>query len=157
MGALIEKWTAILHKPLSLITAASVGALIVLWHPILFGWLTRAFDDAFPVLVMEGELVGREGDSVQVHIVGEKYRGTECVLIRIYGYAVSKDGTMHNAVTTRIDVPASGIIRPAGKYDIGIWSVRPVHEGAARVRVYTDHDCVGRVIRTMIVDVPLTP
>jgi hypothetical protein len=92
---------------------------------------------------------------VHVHIEGTKHRGAECHVVRIYGYSVEADGTLNSATATRVDMPATGVTHIAGRYDIGVWLIRPVMADAVSVRVYTDHSCIGRIVKTKIADVAL--
>lgn len=141
--------------PMGIVAGASVAVLLVLWFPVLVGLMFDAFDDLYPVLTMRGRVVKVEADTVYVHIKGTKNRGTECKLARIYGYWIEADGTRHLATATRIDIPAVGATHLAGKHDIGVWAIRPVQPDAVSVRVLTEHNCVGRFMKTKIADVTL--
>lgn len=138
--------------------AAVLGG-IYLWLslPAWLGDYADAYNEAHPVLTMSGELAGTEPGAVMVHISGTKHAGTECELVRIYGYSVAPDGTMSRAEATRVDMPQTRITHDAGRHDIGTWRVRPVRPGAMWVRVYTDHNCLGRDVKTKVADVPLPP
>ncbi len=141
--------------PFSTMIGVFFGALLMLWAPGFVGLVTDAYDQFSPVLTMKGRLVQIEGDAVQVHITGTKHRGYECQFIRIYGYSVDKSGFLSNAVATRLDSEFTAYTRPAGKYDIGVWSIRPIAPDAVSVWVYTDHSCVGRLIKTRVAEVSL--
>jgi hypothetical protein len=141
--------------PLSALGGMALGAWLMLSAPSIVGTAASIYDETFQVLSMSGQVVQVEGDAVQINIRGEKHRGTECQLLKVYGYGVDGDGTMHSANATRIDMAETGIGLAAGRYDIGVWSIRPVRPDARSVRVYTDHNCIGRVIKTKIADVAL--
>ena len=143
------------RMPWSTAFGVLIGVGAVLMTPAVIGPVRDAYDLAFPVLRMHGTLVKREPDAVIVHISGEKVRGDECRLLAVYGYALMPDGRLADASATRIDVEQVGRVRDAGHYDIGHWRVVPVSMAATRVRVVTQHDCVGRVVLSTIADVPL--
>lgn len=108
----------------------------------------------FPVLSMEGVLIGRVGDAAHIHIYGEKLRGIECRYIGISAFADRLVGLPVDLEIRRINIPQTGTTKPAGPWDIGVWEVRPV-QGATRVRVYTSHDCQGSLVATKVAEVPL--
>lgn len=143
------------HWPFAAIFAASIAVLFVLWFPVIIGAVTDVFNDISPVLTMQGEVVTREPDAVHLRIKGTKHRGKECRFVRVYAYSIEEDGTRHGALADRVDIPASGVTHEAGPIDIGIWRVRPLHDGAERVTVFIDHNCAGRMVTSRIADVSL--
>ena len=143
------------RMPWSTAAGVVIGVGAVLMTPTVIGPLRDAYDQAFPVLRMHGTVVARESDAVTIHIKGEKLRGDECRLLSVYGYAVMPSGALADATAKRVDIQETGRVRDAGVYDIGHWRVVPVSKNAVRVKVVTQHDCVGRVVISTIADVPL--
>lgn len=143
------------RMPWSTLVGACIGVAAVIAVPEWVAPLRGAYDAHFPVLRMTGEVIERDADSVVLHIKGEKLRGEECRLMDIHGYAVAQDGSLSDAVATRLDTPQTGRIREAGAYDIGLWRVRPVLPDARGVKVVAQHDCVGRIVLSTIAEVTL--
>lgn len=128
-------------------TVAFVGVLYGGLAPLL-----PFYDAVRPVVVMQGEVVSREADSVIVHIWGKKQR--ECRYIMLQSFSHADNGMRHDTLITRIDMPSEGKTKPLGSYDIGNWRVRPV-TGASAVSIYAQHECDARVVLTKIAEVQL--
>lgn len=110
------------------------------------------YDLTFPVVVMHSKLVSRDGEYVTIHMWGEKRRG--CKFLGVRGYSLSKGGELRDASIVRVDMPETGNTRPTGLFDIGHWRVWPV-SGSVAMSVYSQHDCDGRILNTMIAEVAL--
>lgn len=143
------------RMPWSTLSGVVIGVAAVLIAPSVVGPMRDAYDGAFPVLRMTGEVVKREPGAVVIHIKGEKVRGDECRLLTVYGYTVAPSGVLIDASATRVDAVATGRVRESGHYDIGWWRVVPVSMDAKRAIVMTQHDCVGRVVLSTVADVAL--
>ena len=111
-----------------------------------------AFDDAYPVLVMRGEVRSVSQDEVILQISGEKKRS--CQFLRISAYTRDAVGNMQSANIKRIGVQELGITRPIGKADIGTWRIWP-RDGASGVLVFVTHNCSDRTVTTKVADVVL--
>lgn len=144
------------RMPYTAVVGVLIGALVALSMPWVFGVAGDIMDDTWPVLTMHGTLVDHGADYVTVHIEGTKHRGDECRLRAVYGMSVDLDGVRRAAVASRMDgTPPIGMTLDSGRYDIGVWVVRPVHWDAVSVEVYTEHVCAGRPMRSKIADVDL--
>lgn len=143
--------------PLTVALGIGIGLLIAWSAPQFVGLATEAYDEAFPVLRMRGELVDVQADYADLRIRGEKLRGEECRLVKVYAYTVRSDGSRADADALRQDLPQTARPRPAGVYDIGVWRVRPIDAAAVRAQVWTHHSCVGRDVLSLIADVALPP
>lgn len=134
----------------SILGAAIVGAMV---SPVGHSWWRAAlssYDEASPVVVMRGELIGRDADAVFLRIEGQKLRN--CTYLRVQAYAKDSDGQLTDAYLQRVDRPERGDTKPTGNYSIGAWRVWPA-TGAAAVLVYVQHDCDGRLVVTKIAEV----
>jgi hypothetical protein len=152
---MLAKMANVWRMPWSTLIGVCIGVGVILVTPQVIGPLRDAYDRQFPVLRMTGTVVAREPDAVVVHIRGEKIRGEECRLMDVYGYALDKDGRLHDATATRIDKPSENRVREAGVYDIGHWRVKPVPPNMTAIKVMTSHDCLGRVVLSTIAEVTL--
>jgi hypothetical protein len=111
----------------------------------------RLYDHLSPVVSMEGDVVARAPDSVDIHLAGVKHR--QCKYIGIRAYArTTKALADVNAI--RIDMPADGSTKPVDHIDAGVWRVWPI-ASASEVLMYVQHDCNGRVVVTQIAEVKL--
>ena len=110
---------------------------------------------ASPVVRMSGTLVGRDAQSVHIHIRGEKLR--ECRYAGVSAYAIDTGGVRHDANIRRTDaVHDNGRTKPPGLYDLGVWRVWPITPQAVRVMVVVEHLCgSGVAVRSLIAEVPL--
>jgi len=147
--------SAVWRMPWSTLIGLSLGIMLVLMAPHWAAPILDLYDDAYPVVSpVSTTVVDRGEDNVRVHIVIEKHRGDECRLLRMYGYAVDASGVRGMASVARPDAAQSqGIVHDAGIIDTGIWVVKPVTDGATSVLVYTEHACLGRVIRSRMAEV----
>jgi hypothetical protein len=152
---------AIWHLPVKMVFTTlgglATGILLVLMAPATLGPALSAWDAAFPVLEpIAAEVIEREPDAVVIGLVAKKTKGEECRLIRIYGYGVDASGVLSLATVRRPDgSPQMGITHGPGVHDFGLWRVRPVDRDAVLVQVYVEHQCLGRVIRSKMAEVPL--
>ena len=108
----------------------------------------------WPVAEMQGELVGRKEDAAIIHIYGKKLRGLECTYLGITAFADRVVGLPVDLNIRRLDKAETGVTRPSGTFDLGLWEVHPVM-GATKVRVYTAHNCEGVKIATLVAEVKL--
>jgi hypothetical protein len=117
--------------------------------------LFSLYDHFFPVVTMQGKLVGRGDDgSVFVHITGTKNR--DCQFLQIDSYSTNKMGFVRDANEERVGgYPVNGASKPVGTYDLGVWRVFPVDKDAIRSRMYVEHSCNRRIVYTLISDVAL--
>ena len=133
-----------------------VGALIgVLIAPAgQSGWraISGLYDETWPVVVMQGHLVGRVEDAVVVEVAGEKRR--DCRYLRIQAFARGVDGALRDVFAMRQDRPEAGATKPLGTFNIGRWKIWPTDDAVA-VLMYSQHDCSGRIVQTKIADVLL--
>jgi hypothetical protein len=143
------------RMPWSTLTGTALGVAMVFVTPQWVGPVRDFYDSHFPVLKMSGTVVGREPDSVLLHITGEKIRGEECRLLQVYGYSVMTDGRLADATATRVDMIAVGRPRGPGFYDIGVWRVKPIGPEAVGVKVVAQHDCLGRLVLSTIAEAKL--
>jgi hypothetical protein len=143
------------RMPWSTAFGVMIGVLAVLSTPTVIGPLRDVYDASFPVLRMTGTVVSRDGDSVTLHIKGEKLRGEECRLLAVYGYGIDRQGRLSDANASRTDAAVENRVRDRGVYDIGLWRVRPIGPDAVAVRVVTQHDCIGRVVLSTIAEATL--
>jgi hypothetical protein len=134
-----------------------IGISAVLVSPNVLGPVIAAWDNAFPVIEpVEAEVLDRHGDEVFINIIAKKNKGEECTLIRIYGYGIDPAGVFSLATVRRPDgSPFMGIIHGKGTHDFGIWRIKPTDADTARVQVYVEHNCLGRVIKSKMADVRL--
>ena len=107
-----------------------------------------------PVVVMQGELVEKEGDRVLIHMYGKKFRGVECEYKGIQAFGDRINGLPVDLNSKRIDIPEKGLTKDAGRYDIGIWEIWPI-EGIYRIRVNVGHECGKSKVSTEIASVIL--
>ena len=107
-----------------------------------------------PVVRMQGELVSRTPDAAIIHMWGQRLRGTECEYRDIMAFGDRAVGLPVDLYITRKDKDADNKTRPTGEYDIGLWEVRPL-PGVIAVRVFSMHDCGGRLVATKIAEVKL--
>lgn len=136
---------------------ALLGLLIgVLFSPVslmVAGAGLGMYDAAVPVLEMKGTVIGRAADSVDVRITGSKNRN--CSYMNIQAYTdVGPGGLTKHAYIDRIDRPETGVTRPPGVMDIGVWRIWPV-KGEATVTVFVQHTCDGRIVLTKVAEVAL--
>jgi hypothetical protein len=133
------------------------GAVLVLSAPATLGPALSAWDAVFPVIEpIAADVIEREPDAVVIGLVAKKTKGEECRLIRIYGYGVDASGVLSLATVRRPDgTQQQGITHGEGVHDFGLWRVRPVDRDAVLVQVYVEHQCLGRVIRSKMAEVPL--
>jgi len=151
MKRVLQFW----RMPWSALFGACVGVLMVLSTPEIVTDIRGVYDKFRPVLKMSGTVVSRDEDSVTLHITGEKLRGEECRLLSVFGYSVDKDGRLFDALAERIDRTATRRVREQGNYDIGLWRVKPITPDAVGVQVVAQHDCVGRVVLTVMAEARL--
>lgn len=107
-----------------------------------------------PVVVMQGELVEKEGDRVLIHMYGKKLRGVECEYKGIQAFGDRINGLPVDLSSNRIDKPITGATKDSGSYDIGVWEVFPVKE-VYRVRVNVAHECGKSRVSTEIASINL--
>lgn len=148
---------AVVAMPFSILFGATLGLVGLYTAPQIMGWITSAYDEAFPVVTMRGRLVARGDDYVDIHIAGVKNRGEECRLQNVYGYTRRADGLRADAQATRQDKPETRRLRDQGAWDVGIWRVQPVDPLADTAEVWTHHNCVGRDVLTRIAEVKVKP
>jgi len=118
---------------------------------VVFAWV--AWDHTAPVVVAKGELVSREPDNVVIRLAGEKKR--ECRYVGIQAYSKMQDDTLRDASIRRVDQMANENTRPLGKFDMGVWDIRPT-TGATAVEVYVQHSCrAGDLRSTKMAEVKL--
>lgn len=111
-----------------------------------------AYDAAHPVVVAQGVVVGRDGESVTIAVVGEKLRN--CQYIAVAAYTTGDDGLLRSAYVMRVDQPSTGATRPIGKQSFGEWRIWPTDK-TKRVEIWLSHQCDGRIIRSKVADMPL--
>jgi hypothetical protein len=144
--------------PITTAFGVLIGVCVVLWAPFVVSPAIDAYDAYFPVAEpVSSEIIGRDDDSVIVHIVMQKNRDEECRILRVYADTFDASDVRGSAMVTRPDGKThSGINHSAGVRDVGLWRIKPVQYGAVKTIVYAEHDCVGRVARSIIAVVPLT-
>ena len=135
-------------KRIHMLTALLVG--VALW-PVTqlvspFTW--AMYDRAYPIVDMDGDIVGRGVDYADVHIYGKKNR--QCKYLKIQSYIRIGNG-LKDVTGTRIDTPETGGTKPIGSFDIGVWRVSPI-AGGSDVVMFVQHDCDGRTVLTKIAD-----
>lgn len=131
-----------------LILGFFVGLMLFPISQLMGPSLGSGYDFLFPVVVMDGDILQRQPDFVDVHIWGEKRRN--CKYMNLQAYTREKN-LMHDAKISRIDGPNVGNTKPLGTFDIGVWRVTPI-ENRTSVVVFVRHDCSGRVVLTKIAD-----
>ena len=141
--------------PCSTAVGVLIGGSGVVVSPSVVGPVLDAYDRVFPVMRMSGVLVEREPDAILIDMTGEKLRGKECRLLSVYGETLMPSGKWVDATATRIDREQVGKVRGAGQYDIGRWRIKPVSMDAIRAKVLMQHDCVGRVVISVVADVAI--
>jgi hypothetical protein len=107
-----------------------------------------------PIAVMKGDLVTRTDDYIRIHITGEKVRGVECKYLGIQAFGDRAVGSPVDLTIRRVGLESEGLTKPAGKFDIGTWELRPSF-GIITARIYTTHDCEGTLWPTKIAEVSL--
>lgn len=137
------------HSSLSLIVSAFIIG-IALW-PITqiaapFTW--ALYDKVYPIVTMDGDIVGRGADHADIHIYGKKNR--QCKYIQTRSY-IRIGEQLKDVTGNRIDTPETGGTKPLGTFDIGVWRVTPI-AGGSDVVMYVQHDCSGRLVLTKIAD-----
>ena len=110
---------------------------------VVFAWV--AWDHFSPVVIARGELVAREPDNVVIRLAGEKKR--ECRYAGIQAYSKMPDDTLRDASIRRVDQMANDLTRPIGKFEMGVWDIRPT-TGATAVEVYVQHSCRAGDLRS---------
>ena len=138
------KWTVLLSAFLGF-WLAPVGQ--VWWDSVL-----TSYDEARPVVEMQGVLVRQDAESVWVSISGKKLR--QCTYIRLSAYGRNKAGVLVDAYARREDQPETGQTKPTGLFHIGLWRVWPKGDATA-ILVFSQHDCSGRIVLTKIAEVVL--
>jgi hypothetical protein len=117
------------------------------WIPYLFlaGLMAWTMYDAFvPVVWTRGELVEKADSSVTIRMSGYKLRA--CRYVGIQAYSIGKSDMRQDAFIRRIDLESRGTTRPRGRYDLGLWEIRPT-TGATGVVVYAQHACTPTDLR----------
>ena len=105
-----------------------------------------------PIVAMHGVIVQKTPDHIDIRISGEKLR--TCAFVSLSAMT-RVDGLMIDAELTRIDGrPDTWTTKPPGKYDLGVWRIRPI-EGATKAFVFVQHDCDSTVVLTKIAEVDL--
>jgi len=132
--------------------ALSILLGLLLYAVLDSHWALDLYNKYNPVVDMQGELVQREGDAVVVHIWGEKSR--ECKYVGIQSFA-KKNHTLFDTYISRVDKTQDNHTRPTGSFDIGWWRIRPVTLDVSHVVVYSQHECRGRLVTTLIAEVPM--
>ena len=138
------KWTVILALLLGF-WIAPIGQ--VWWDSVL-----DAYDQAKPVVQMNGTLVRQDAESVWLSISGKKLR--PCTYIRLNAYGRNSSGVLVDAFARREDQPETGQTKPTGLFSIGLWRVWPKGDATA-ILVFSQHDCSGRIVLTKIAEVVL--
>ena len=119
----------------------------------LLPMLERWWEKNTPVVDMRGEVVTKTGNSVLIHITGEKIR--QCVFVRLTAMTVGKSGALVDAYLERSDgKPQDGSTKPTGMYDLGLWRVWPT-DGSLKAVVFAQHTCGGEVVVSKIAEVTL--
>ena len=102
------------------------------------------YDWAYPVVVMDADIVARAADSVDLHIYGKKQR--DCRYMGIQSF-LKTQAVLSDANQKRTSMPETGQTKPLGNFDIGVWRVWPI-AGAEHVLMYVQHSCNGRHVLT---------
>jgi len=138
------------------VTAIILGVLLGLLLGPLFGVVSEsvygAYDEAYPVVEMHGDVQSTTVHDVVLHISGEKKRG--CQPMRITAYTRDKNGNLQDANIQKLGVAERGLSRPLGPVDLGLWRIWP-RDGADGVMVFVTHQCAGRSVITKVADVVL--
>ena len=142
---------SIKRYPIALLIGAIFGLLASPISVQITDAVFRPFDRAFPVVEMQGVIISRSGDAVDIHMSGTKNR--ECTYVQLLPYAVRGD-RMHDLSIQRLDSIVKGDTKPLGNFDIGVWRVWPVG-GASAVVIMVQHICAGRIVTTKIAEVKL--
>ena len=143
--------------PVATVFGGVMGVAVVLFAPLFVAPLTAAWDTAFPVIEpVESRVIERDGDSLLMSITARKRTGEECTLVRLYGYSVDRMGVYQLAQVRRPDgTPQAGIIHGKGLYDFGVWRIKPFDASDAKVIVYVEHNCLGRIIKSKLAEADL--
>ncbi len=137
-----QRWSIIFGLLIGLVVSFSAFGLDSLW---------KLYDELFPVVEMQGEVVDRKDDAVFVRVSGEKRRS--CRYANLQTFGVDSRGEMHFVSAQYIGAATKGTL-PRGNFDLGTWRLWPT-TGAVMVRMYASHDCGGRLVTTKIAEVLL--
>lgn len=154
---IIRHFENLWRMPFATLFGAFLGVAVVLFAPWFVGPITAAWDAAFPVIEpVDSYIVERRGDELLLNITARKRKGEECTLVRLYGYSVDRMGTYQLATVRRPDgSPHMGIVHDKGLHDFGVWKIKPFDANDAKVIVYVEHNCLGRIIKSKLAEADL--
>ena len=140
------------YRTLCLMALAFIfgAALYVASEVYLVPMLKDQREKLSPVVQMDGDIVGRGADYIDVHVYGKKLRA--CKYLQTQAFA-RIGNILRDVQNRRIDTPETGGTKPLGSFDIGVWRLWPVPmKEASHVVMFVQHDCAGRVVVTKIAD-----
>lgn len=147
------------RMPVSTVLGVAIGIVAAYSLPQYMTFFTDIYDRLFPVVVTRSRVVSQVPGALTLRIVGEKMRGEECHVTRVFGYATDSDGQRHLVVIAKPKAapPSSFTPRSRGLHDFGEWEVSGIPPQAVEVQVYVEHSCDGRLIVSRFGDAVLLP
>jgi len=142
----VALWHRFMQMPYTVVFGL-VGGVVVSYYAQPYEW----YDGLFPVVRMEVDVVGRDANSITLHLVGDKKRSCEPKHIDAFGRV---GNMLHDINIARQDVQDTLTAKPLGRHDFGIWRVWP-SGGERVVLVYILYDCDGRIVPTKVAEVAL--
>lgn len=149
--------TRAIGRALFVFMSMTVGAMLMLFAPLLYQYGLDEYDRLNPVWhPKSAQIIARDGDTVTVHVIGTKTR--ECALRRTWAQVYYSGAASTDAIVVRqgSNVSALGTVsRPVGVHDLGNLIIAPVTAEADRVVVRVEHECARRLVTSVLAEVML--
>jgi hypothetical protein len=142
------------NSPISIIIGAILGAVSAGSIQYSLDAAIDAYDATHPVWEkVQTKIISRADNYVDISIEGIKKRN--CRYLRVNAVSAYAAGGTVDAKITRLDIPVTGYNRPLGEHFLGIWRIEPVPPLARQVLLFTEHDCNGRTVVSLLAKIPL--
>ena len=153
-AAIMRPLCAVKRWPFTVLFGALLGVGLIPVFTSLGAGVVVAYYDARPIVSMTADVIDEAGDQIILRVQAVRRAAPECRFVRLVAYTIDTTGQLQDATIHRQNAAESGITRPPGTYDLGVWVIKPKSDGK-QVRVDAVYECGGRLIINRALMVPL--